>query len=629
MSTAIESDAYRVLADAQSALDALMSRMRFGSDNINKYAYAVKARVKNASSLVEKVDAKRISGKNNYTVYDATDLIGVRILCLWPNDLVGAVMWLLRFIEDKSEPGHDSLFSGPSINEAIKEIIIYRASTPTKYIYEECHTRVNVSFRDKLDEYKINIANIDDSKNYSSIHIVANLKSAAQDKVFPVEFQIRTALEDVWAEMDHKLFYKGEQNVAYPADIRLSRRIMLAQKQHIDAISVSTEDIRLSVEQRKRTISSKRHEKSYSIRTNEVLAGVSGASERVKQIFDKTQADVSSIYVKIDAAIKGADFSYMPQMSSDIDRLCDELGQFNEIGKSDVDVVKSRLQYYTKMEHALALFWKAKFLAEGLSDVSNSSPRFYGSASTALSAAKSECLEIYEGLSSSDNHKKDSLLWYRIANVQYELNGDPYSALESLDLSVDFMSDEYFLPNKNLYRLVIPRARFFIKWSINDNGDEEDLLASGRATEVKNILLECAAGTYKLDNFFPISDEFCNVEDAELEEIKTKNNWIFYALRYLQLGGDQNGLDDIGLTSSVIDDAVKYIVDRMEKAQTSATSIHTLMVLSQWQGKLPLALELADKLEESLSAGAENDLDNQRWRTTFRSDIESVRASGS
>lgn len=175
--------------------------------------YLTRGRVKSREGAYLKT--KR---KNKRTAQDITDLIGIRVLCFVEQNLIDAYKYMLKYLNKNSLE--------------ITEVIIYLVDTDTRYksvLEEVLEVNHSVKFIDASDK----------KSGYQSIHITGffsndDTTSIEEDKI-PYEVQIRTLLQDVWGELEHKLAYKQKKQNKF---IKNGFRIL--------ARNLKTDDIMLS-----------------------------------------------------------------------------------------------------------------------------------------------------------------------------------------------------------------------------------------------------------------------------------------------------------------------------------------------------------------------------------------------
>ena len=200
-------EAMAAIRGARELQERLRIELSTGSPSISDLAYAVKMRVKDNFKICEKVLRKRNEeGRPDYSVNNLRDIIGLRIVTLYRLDALQILPLLIAKIQriDLRDPSR--IFH----NGKIEEIIVY-SNNPNG-------DAQNLSGRIKAICESFNVGNehifrIETTpSNYTSIHIVTwgRGKYGPTYKVIPIEIQIRTALEDVWGEIDHSLKYKNK-----------------------------------------------------------------------------------------------------------------------------------------------------------------------------------------------------------------------------------------------------------------------------------------------------------------------------------------------------------------------------------------------------------------------------------
>jgi len=147
--------------------------------------YMTRARVKDIDSCYLKT--KR---KNKIDIDSITDMIGLRILCLFEQDIFDVYKYLLNMLNSEVY--------------VLKEILVYgwkkESIIPIDFMESE--------FK-KFDKYNnITFEDIYRDNGYQSIHFVGTYKDFHKEMECSFEIQLRTLLQDVWGELEHKLAYK-------------------------------------------------------------------------------------------------------------------------------------------------------------------------------------------------------------------------------------------------------------------------------------------------------------------------------------------------------------------------------------------------------------------------------------
>lgn len=189
------------------------------SCGIASLCYAYKSRVKSEAKLVEKVQRKELE-KPGYKLESITDVIGLRLITLFRNEIPKVLNEVLMLIQHKKD-----LKPNPFEINRLEEVIIY-TTAPS-------HDPVLTELQVVLSDHGVTSHVAQSKEGYSSVHIVsrivqeARLKSSASDEVshkLPVEIQIRSVFEDAWGEIDHRFGYtvragKANSNVLYNSSL--------------------------------------------------------------------------------------------------------------------------------------------------------------------------------------------------------------------------------------------------------------------------------------------------------------------------------------------------------------------------------------------------------------------------
>jgi len=154
-------------------------------DSKNIPIYMTRARVKDIDSCYLKT--KR---KNKIDIKTITDMIGLRILCLFEQDIFDVYQYLLEMLDREVY--------------TLKEILVYGwkkdSIVPIDFMQSELK---------KFNRYdNIEFEDIYRDNGYQSIHFVGIYKDFHQSIEYSFEIQLRTLLQDVWGELEHKLAYK-------------------------------------------------------------------------------------------------------------------------------------------------------------------------------------------------------------------------------------------------------------------------------------------------------------------------------------------------------------------------------------------------------------------------------------
>jgi ppGpp synthetase/RelA/SpoT-type nucleotidyltranferase len=246
-----------------SGADQIAQRLRTLSATIGPTSrstqFYTRVRAKSSDSIREKVsrkqrepDARRRNP--NYSFRQLTDAIGLRVVTLYDKELITATNYILDLIragQQLPDPLFDRRFVWGLFREAL---FIKRRSDHDNDPYALClaHVKslVTSDCRESLTEceaiktFVLNNCRDEtrDDNRYSSAHIIFDaLAHVGNYEIeIPVEFQLRTAVEDVWAEINHKFVYKTNTSRVwsdqYQAAYDRSKKVSIKLKDLIDEL---------------------------------------------------------------------------------------------------------------------------------------------------------------------------------------------------------------------------------------------------------------------------------------------------------------------------------------------------------------------------------------------------------
>ena len=245
-------DVVEALRGADNLRERLLGALHSGTPAVADLAYAVKARVKEDYKVVDKIRDRRRGGPNQppklgYGVSDVTDIVGLRIVTLYRLDALEIIRALLETIEA------DRSASAAFVAGSVSEVKIY-STNPTGDV-QKLPARLQELFHAQGLASVTSIA--EKPSNYSSIHILLRGRGKYRDgyREVPVEIQVRTALEDVWGQIEHSLKYKRRAmraaDAASNVDARLATTLshLGALKTMIDGIAQYGDQIKLQIDE--------------------------------------------------------------------------------------------------------------------------------------------------------------------------------------------------------------------------------------------------------------------------------------------------------------------------------------------------------------------------------------------
>ncbi len=612
----IEVDALRALSGADNVERLLLAGLTLGSPSIETLAYVIKTRIKSHTSLVNKVVDRRSKGKTHYRAQDATDIVGLRLLVLFRNELPALVSELLAFLDAGQRPPFN-LFLGPDLQATIKEIIIYRTSSVADVTDELiANAFEQVGFRPEvvesgvaLDDVRAKAKVVHKPTEYSSIHIVVwcSSKSHGRRKL-PMEIQVRTAIEDVWGEIDHRLKYKTKGGDPSRLNEEGRRHYRLAQdqvsilKKQLDGCSLIADSIYGQIQQ---ILSST----SYQAKPTRATA-ISVDVGRLLQL-DRPPKLKSAVRLAVDAITGSYQAAqHAEQNASDEEWLtvaekfllaseqlsrCIVLCEAAPSG--DLDADRSHA-YDLKMERALCQFWIARITKLYLT--SSVAPRPESLTADFLELA----LKEYFSLHKDDRYSGNPILSFRIANA-LSLRGDETLALEMYRDAVRKL-DGAHLPQDHHMRVRIPRFLGVALWA----RAEEIRRASPSISNVsplsdlrQRLYLEAISVTRKLVGH-PVADwrEAGGFHGNQTSEDElTKNNILEYTICYLRAGGTWGELADLEVTEQHLAEYLSDLSTGGLKKIKAPTVADTIRAAAHFLGKPALARQAARRVIHLMS----------------------------
>jgi ppGpp synthetase/RelA/SpoT-type nucleotidyltranferase len=201
--------------------------------------FYTRARAKTADSIRGKI-LRNQQGHNrqkerlpSYSFRQLTDTVGFRVVTLYDADLPSAMQYILDMVfagQNLSDP----LFKPEFVWSSFVEALFIKRTRDKLDPYADCLIRLRERItpdynrshrrRELPAVLKKCREDIRDKDGYSSAHIIFNARGYVGDVIIevPVEFQFRTAVEDIWAEIDHKFIYKINTSSTWSHDYQLS-----------------------------------------------------------------------------------------------------------------------------------------------------------------------------------------------------------------------------------------------------------------------------------------------------------------------------------------------------------------------------------------------------------------------
>lgn len=535
----------RLLLAAEAVKLKLVQMLGLGQDSIEAYAYAVKARTKAFDSAIRKITKKRKEKRLDkpYGPENLTDIIGIRILCLWPDEIFGVVQRLLTAIEQTSATVLSN-FRNVYLHEIVEEIIIYRAkNSPAAYGLIKAQLLDFLRGKPSLT-MKVREVESPPEKPYSSVHIVlwCRVEVAGEWKSVPVEVQVRTSLEDVWAEADHKLKYKSSTGVSKIPDHqrKIGEMLLRNLKDQLDMVATTLVGIRDLLSEERISATTQitgldGHPVEYwglTSRSASIKKKAAGMAERLKEVYAKFEGKSDE-----DKTASG----------DELQSLLDELLAFTaEVEKDQVagDTQDTRQWRFTSgIEKANILYWQARIAKDALGDARG---MMLGEGQAATEAVE-RCLNAYIALAAQSDLEDRPMLWFRLGNALIDLKGDFPAAAPFVHEAVRHLNSESGLPGDSEFRVIIPRVYSYCLWRKQYDVYAENIarygVKSAAATECLPGLAEALTLMLPLPDQVERAREGEGIWDKARERRRVLNNVISYAWEYSIRSCESEGVD--------------------------------------------------------------------------------------
>jgi ppGpp synthetase/RelA/SpoT-type nucleotidyltranferase/predicted MPP superfamily phosphohydrolase len=206
----------------------------FGDNSdFNKICYAIKHRVKNRDRIRNKMQEKGIHDASHIV-----DICGFRLITFYQRDIPIVVGNILKVIETEDHP------KSPFKRGCQVEIDI-NTSRPEGDPLSITEAVLAVAARSPLHPQVVVRSR---PTGYSSVHMVVLAPTAGGDHDVPemfLELQIRSAWEDIWGEVDHRLRYgseRGSLGVSWNYHLNAFKALIDGIVQYADVIKQQSEE---------------------------------------------------------------------------------------------------------------------------------------------------------------------------------------------------------------------------------------------------------------------------------------------------------------------------------------------------------------------------------------------------
>jgi ppGpp synthetase/RelA/SpoT-type nucleotidyltranferase/tetratricopeptide (TPR) repeat protein len=563
-------EASKALRGAPNVVERMDNLMKSGSPSIKDVAYALKMRTKDDYKIIDKV-LKKKEKSNTYSVNNIRDIVGLRIVNLYRLDALNVIPILLDRIEENSGNSETDLFW----ENPIEEVIIYSVN-PTGDA-QNLPSRIFSVFESR--NYKEKTTINESPQNYSSTHIVAWCRGKYNGEYLPVpvEIQIRTALEDVWSEIDHQLKYK-RQNIANDVDsasiaaienclshLGVMKTLNDGLAQYGDQVKIQISEIDQRV---KRTGRSRlAEEPTKRLETHTEFSGE--LKKLVCEVFGETREVINNY--KFDS------YSYTSR-NTELSSLLEKLEKLRNdelvCSKENPPELQSELDYVIQMETALVYYELGK-----------------GMGKTAGNNHLLNAQQIYSKMES---------LYPRRGIVQFR-HGRVLASLSNYELAIEKL--ESLLGNLDSTDIepdhwVVPSTHRLLGYYLWDTGAKLRTMSGDFETEsdrhrFQEYAFKAIAESRKASLISVKVEQEPNEVPHESDRIMSVSNTIFFVVEFIEAGGSWSKLAELGLDSDEIKKLMNEVSQFDRDAFVDHRKVNTLRRAYHCLGEKAQAIEYA------------------------------------
>lgn len=580
VNTQLRLAANEVRHGADEARERIIQAMSIGSPSIRDIAYAINSRVKEDFKIYNKVLKKRAEKRLDYNVGNLRDIIGLRIVTLYRLDALDIIPTLLSLINSDDNPRGKNVFEPGSI----EEVVIY-STNPTGDA-QALPERLNTLFETNgLGD----ITHVDQRpSNYSSIHLVCWCKGKYGDSLLriPVEIQIRTAFEDAWGEIDHKLKYKSKDTklrLSEERAIKTALKHLNVMKAFIDGAAQYADQIRIQRDEVHGLIQPPEHLRPFDNALTKIKALGSIPPQVMRLIEVAYEAQEEALHPDR----SGNDFA-----SDRIENLESAIKFFQDALKScqDNKIEDEVVSYYLEMEIALSNYRLGRELKDN---------KYLGDAARDYSAIEK-------------NYGGTAISHYRHGKVLGNL-GDYQSAFSQIEKCIEKVSGTDDLPKDHWLRAAAPRilglyhcleAERILKQA-REHSKVDEVIDAVKELYVKAIRITCSASEIQTEP---------NHLGEGAERLRNHsqivaNNVICYAVEYHKNGGDIADLTKVDVGKDRINQFAKTLEEAVGASPGDLAMLDSIAAWYHCVGDQEKAKQYAERVKETLAKGEPEDLD--------------------
>lgn len=233
-------DALRLIGAAPKVADDALTYILRALDHFeaSERVYARRHRIKTEDGVEDKVLRKRREpGKADYTWDQITDIVGLRFITLYRDDIAPVTDAIFSALL-----GTKTVSQSPFLRKELAEFRFYMANAspendPLAIRLKEIAAR----HHRRGDKWKYRKPEV--GERYSSIHFVTRVENCGLQ--IPIEIQVRSVFEDAWGEIDHALLYEPRRmGVPMDSTFRQIERQSNALKKMMDSAADFADAIR-------------------------------------------------------------------------------------------------------------------------------------------------------------------------------------------------------------------------------------------------------------------------------------------------------------------------------------------------------------------------------------------------
>jgi ppGpp synthetase/RelA/SpoT-type nucleotidyltranferase/tetratricopeptide (TPR) repeat protein len=526
----------------------LQHLMNEGAPSIADLAYTLRLREKEDYKIIEKVRLKREEKDPTYSVSKIRDIVGLRIVTLYRVDALEIIPRLIGLVRANAG-ATSSLFE----TQDLEEIKIY--STNPKGDAQVLPQRLVKLFQ------SLGYANpeiVGTPSSYTSIHLVTWCHGKYKDAFVrvPIEIQIRTALEDAWGEIDHKLKYKPpaqKLTVREEIELKTCHAHLNVMKAFIDGAAQYADQIRVQSDQvtGQRFVTT-RHRVVQDTRSAIRAMNLSGhIRTQIEHALDHQTEAMHSLRRHA---------QYAQARIGSLRNAVREFGAASELVTAEMNAddhdTKTLVRFLLPMEIALCHFQ----LGTELKDKS----------------LFADAVKLYQAV--QDEFPGRAVVHYRYARTLQKLGDLPAAIglLEGARSLLDGGHDTSIGANHWL-RLTVVRILGVCMWEMAEAVKNDPSQVADGSAKIRDLYLEAyrvtkSAYTMNADPD-PLADKF----DLETEyKGRIANNLIYYVEELLALGGAMDKLRSYGYEDGHEDSYVRFLEEHSDHIDSPHT-VHTLL----------------------------------------------------